>query len=106
VLATDVVQNTVYVGQGEDHPGLYRSALWIDSADVHWVQPWRVLTAGDSADFLVRIRYRQALVPARLRADEGGLWVEFSKPMKAVAPGQFAAWYDGDDLVGSGVIKN
>lgn len=106
VLATDVVQNTVYVGQGEDHPGLYRSALWIDSADVHWVQPWRALTAGDSADFLVRIRYRQALVPARLRVDEGGLWVEFSKPMKAVAPGQFAAWYDGDDLVGSGVIKN
>ena len=104
VLATDVEQNVVYVGQGEDHPGLYRSALWIAAADVHWVQPWRSLDSGSSADFLVRIRYRQALVPARLRAEDGGLWIAFSKPMKAVAPGQFAAWYEGDDLIGSGVI--
>ncbi|MFM6998960.1 MAG: aminomethyltransferase beta-barrel domain-containing protein, partial [Bacteroidota bacterium] len=42
----------------------------------------------------------------QLRADEGGLWITFSQPMKAVAPGQFAAWYRGDDLVGSGVITN
>ena len=104
VLATDVEQNVVYVGQGEDHPGLYRSALWIAATDVHWVQPWRRLDSGSSADFLVRIRYRQALVPAQLRAEDGGLWIAFSKPMKAVAPGQFAAWYEGDDLVGSGVI--
>lgn len=104
VLATDVVQNVVYVGQGEDHPGLYRNALWIAAADVHWVQPWRGLESGATAEFLVRIRYRQALVSARLRAEEDGLWIEFSKPMKAVAPGQFAAWYEGDDLVGSGVI--
>jgi tRNA-uridine 2-sulfurtransferase len=104
VLATDVAQNVVYVGQGEDHPGLYRSALWIAAADVHWVQPWRSLDSGSSEDFLVRIRYRQALVPARLRAEDGGLWIAFSKPMKAVAPGQFAAWYEGDDLIGSGVI--
>jgi len=104
VLAIDVVQNVVYVGQGEDHPGLYRSALWM--TDVHWVRPDRELAAGASAPYLVRIRYRQALVPAVLGAAEGGTWIEFSQPMKSVAPGQFASWYDGDELIGSGVINN
>ncbi|MFM6959767.1 MAG: tRNA 2-thiouridine(34) synthase MnmA, partial [Schleiferiaceae bacterium] len=73
VLATDVVRNVVYVGQGEDHPGLYRSVLWIAADDEHWVQPWLSLQPGEQADYLVRIRYRQTLVPAQLRADDGGL---------------------------------
>jgi len=106
VLATDVVRNLVYVGQGEDHPGLYRSAIWISAEDLHWVQPWRELAQGERATYSLRIRYRQALVEAELWRSEGGLWIEFRKPMKAVAPGQFAAWYDGGDLVGSGVIFN
>ena len=106
VLATDVVRNVVYVGQGEDHPGLYRSAIWIAAEDLHWVQPWRELALGERATYSLRIRYRQALVEAELCRSEGGLWIEFRKPMKAVAPGQFAAWYDGGDLVGSGVIFN
>jgi tRNA-specific 2-thiouridylase len=106
VLATDVVRNVVYVGQGEDHPGLYRSAIWIAAEDLHWVQPWRELAPGERATYSLRIRYRQALVEAELCRSEGGLWIEFRKPMKAVAPGQFAAWYDGGDLVGSGVIFN
>ena len=106
VLATDVVRNVVYVGQGEDHLGLYRSAIWIAAEDLHWVQPWRELAPGERATYSLRIRYRQALVEAELCRSEGGLWIEFRKPMKAVAPGQFAAWYDGGDLVGSGVIFN
>jgi tRNA-specific 2-thiouridylase len=106
VLATDVVRNVVYVGQGEDHPGLYRRAIWIAAEDLHWVQPWRELAPGERATYSLRIRYRQALVEAELCRSEGGLWIEFRKPMKAVAPGQFAAWYDGGDLVGSGVIFN
>lgn len=104
VLATDVARNVVYVGQGEDHPGLYRSAIWIAAEDLHWVQPWRELANEERAVYSLRIRYRQALVEAELCRSEGGLWIEFRKPMKAVAPGQFAAWYDGGDLVGSGVI--
>jgi len=104
VLAIDVVHNVVYVGQGEDHIGLYRKALWM--TDVHWVRPDCELAVGSSAPYSVRIRYRQALVPAVLRAAEGGTWIEFSQPMKSVAPGQFAAWYNGDELIGSGVINN
>ena len=39
VLATDVEQNIIYVGEGKSHPGLYSSALWIAQEDVHWVRP-------------------------------------------------------------------
>ena len=37
VLATDVEQNIIYVGEGKSHPGLLRSALWIAHAAIHWV---------------------------------------------------------------------
>ena len=104
VLATDVAENIVYVGQGEDHPGLYRPCVWMMPGEVHWVRPDLALQPGESLEVLARIRYRQALVPARLTAEEGGLALVPTAPFKSVAPGQFAAWYLGDELIGSGII--
>jgi tRNA-specific 2-thiouridylase len=54
---------------------------------------------------LARIRYRQALFGVVLHATEFGLYVVFDSPQKAVTPGQFVAWYDNDELIGSGVIQ-
>ncbi|MBL6626603.1 MAG: tRNA 2-thiouridine(34) synthase MnmA [Cryomorphaceae bacterium] len=104
VLATDVAENIVYVGQGEDHPGLYRPCVWMMPGEVHWVRPDLALQPGESLEVLARIRYRQALVPARLTAEESGLALVPTAPFKSVAPGQFAAWYLGDELIGSGII--
>ena len=104
VLATDVAENIVYVGQGEDHPGLYRPCVWMMPGEVHWVRPDFALQPGESLEVLARIRYRQALVPARLTAEESGLALVPTAPFKSVAPGQFAAWYVGDELIGSGII--
>ena len=104
VLATDVAENIVYVGQGEDHPGLYRPCVWMMPGEVHWVRPDLALQPGESLEVLARIRYRQALVPARLTAEESGLALVPIAPFKSVAPGQFAAWYLGDELIGSGII--
>ena len=104
VLATDVAENIVYVGQGEDHPGLYRRCVWMMPGEVHWVRPDLALQPGESLEVLARIRYRQALVPARLTAEESGLALVPTAPFKSVAPGQFAAWYLGDELIGSGII--
>ena len=106
VLATDVKRNMVYVGQGEDHPGLNRPCVWMLSEDVHWVRPDMALEPGESLEVLARIRYRQALVPARLRAEAKGLALEPIAPFKSVAPGQFAAWYVADELIGSGIIHS
>mgnify|MGYP002415567607 FL=1 len=57
-----------------------------------------------SARFSMRIRYRQPLQGGVLHVTEQGGYIVFDRPQRGVTAGQFAAWYDGDELVGSGVI--
>ncbi len=105
ILATDTRENVIYVGEGDAHPGLWRPALRMRPEEVHWVNPLRMLHVGESARFMVRIRYRQPLQEARLFMREAGAYLLFDEPQRGITPGQFAAWYDGDELVGSGVIE-
>ena len=105
VLATDVKENVIYVGEGDSHPGLYRSVLRIKPEEVHWVDPTQRMTEGERRRYDVRIRYRQALQGAELVAQGDGMYLLFEEPQRGVAAGQFAAWYDGEVLVGSGVIE-
>lgn len=105
IIATDTVTNTVYVGQGQEHPGLYRRALRILPEEVHWVSPDRRLAEGESRRFSMRIRYRQPLQAGVLHMCADGAYMVFDVPQRGITPGQFAAWYDGDELVGSGVIS-
>ena len=102
VLATDVEQNIIYVGEGKSHPGLLRSALWIAQADMHWVRP--DLIPHESIQVWARIRYRQPLAKATLHLTPTKLYLVFDQPQSAIAAGQFAAWYLKDELIGSGVI--
>ena len=105
IIGTDVEQNVIYVGEGDNHPGLHRKALKIKSDDMHWINPTRKLEVGESARFAVRIRYRQPLQQATLFVREEGAYLLFDEPQRGIAAGQFAAWYDGEELVGSGVIE-
>lgn len=105
IIATDTVTNTVYVGQGQEHPGLYRRALRILPEEVHWVSPDRRLSEGESRRFSMRIRYRQPLQAGVLHMCADGAYMVFDVPQRGITPGQFAVWYDGDELVGSGVIS-
>jgi tRNA-specific 2-thiouridylase len=102
VLATDVEQNIIYVGEGKSHPGLLRSALWIAQADMHWVRP--DLVPHEPMQVWARIRYRQPLAKATLHPTSTGLYLVFVQPQSAIAAGQFAAWYLKCELIGSGVI--
>ena len=104
IIATDVKENVIYVGEGDSHPGLYRRALHIKADEVHWVEPSDRMSVGERRRYKVRIRYRQPLQGAELVAVEDGLYVLFDEPQRGIAAGQFAAWYDGEVLVGSGVI--
>lgn len=106
ILATDVAQNVIYVGEGDAHPGLWRPALHIASEEIHWIDPLHAMQALTSRRFSVRIRYRQPLQGATLHMRPEGLYILFDEPQRGITPGQFAAWYDGDELVGSGVIEN
>ena len=105
IIGTDVAQNVIYVGEGDNHPGLHRKALKIKSEEIHWVNPSRELKVGESARFSVRIRYRQPLQQATLFVREEGAYLLFDEAQRGIAAGQFAAWYDGEELVGSGVIE-
>ena len=105
VIATDTITNTIYVGMGDQHPGLLRNGLFVPQADAHWIREDLKLKIGTEKDFLLRIRYRQALANGRLYQREEGIYILFENPTKAIAAGQFAAWYLADELMGSGVIS-
>jgi tRNA-specific 2-thiouridylase len=104
VIATDVVNNLVYVGEGHNHAGLNRKGLFIRSDEAHWIRSDLRMSDGDYRDYLVRIRYRQPLQKARLFCRNEGIFIIFEALQRGIAPGQFAAWYEGDEVVGSGVI--
>jgi len=104
IIGTDTGKNTIYTAHGEEHPGLYRPALFIPSEDVHWVRDDLTLKTGKTLTCKARIRYRQPLEDAKLYRTENGLYIVFNKWQRGIASGQFAAWYDKDELLGSGVI--
>ena len=104
IIATDVKENVIYVGEGDSHPGLYRKALKLQSDALHWVNPTDAMQVGERRSYDVRIRYRQPLQRAELICREDGVYILFDEPQRGIAAGQFAAWYSGDELVGSGVI--
>ena len=105
VIGTNTSDNVIYMGMGEDHPGLYRKGLFIPEKDVHWIRPDLRLQNGMSETYKARIRYRQPLADCTLFKRAEGLYIIFDSPMKSITPGQFAAWYKEDELIGSGVIS-
>ncbi len=104
VIQTDVKDNVIFTGQGKTHPGLYRKALYVADDELHWVRPDLALAEGAEMRVQARIRYRQELQSALLYKSAKGLYVEFEQPQSAITSGQFVAWYEGEELLGSGVI--
>ncbi len=104
VIDTDVDENIIYTGQGKNHPGLYRRALFVTNDELHWVRPDLALEVDGVMPVMARIRYRQALQKATLYKIDNGLYVDFEEKQSAIAEGQFVACYVGDELIGSGVI--
>lgn len=105
VIDTDVRENIIFVGQGKNHPGLYRRTLFVTDAELHWVREDLRLDEDGTLKVLARIRYRQPLQPATLYKVSGGLYVDFDQEQSAITEGQFVAWYLEDELIGSGVIS-
>ncbi len=104
VIGIDTIQNVVYSGQTEQHPGLNRWALKLDNESISWIVPSQVFAQEHILDCMVRIRYRQPLQEAQLIEKEGTYYILFKQKQKGITPGQFAAWYLDNELIGSGVI--
>lgn len=105
VIETDVVDNVIYTGQGKEHPGLYRKALFVSNEEAHWVREDLRLEKNEEMQVKARIRYRQPLQEASLHQTAKGLYINFKEPQASITEGQFVAWHLGDELVGSGVIS-
>lgn len=105
IIDRDMENNILFVGEGKNFPGLYRKALKINNDEAHWVREDLRLKNGESMKIKARIRYRQPLEDAVLYQYEEGFFIEFENPQSAIAEGQFAAWYQSEELLGSGVIS-
>lgn len=105
VIDTDVEENVIYTGQGKEHLGLLKKALFVSNEELHWVREDLALSLDETMEVKARIRYRQALEKAKLHKVDSGLYVEFENFQSAITEGQFVAWYIEDELIGSGVIS-
>lgn len=105
VIETDVEKNIIYTGQGNSHPGLFKKALFVKQEEVHWVREDLALQPNEKMEVMARIRYRQPLQKATLYQFENGLYIEFDEPQSAITEGQFVAWHQGEEILGSGVIS-
>ena len=93
----DVKKNELVVSKQEQD--LYASTATIEN--VHWLgEPAHL-----PATFRAHLRYRHAGARAELRKEGDGYVLAFAEPQRAVTPGQFAAFYVGDQLLGGGVIR-
>lgn len=104
VIGIDTINNVVYSGQTEMHPGLNRWALQLEADTLSWLRPHHLFDETGVLSCLVRIRYRQPLQKAQLIKKQEQFYILFESKQKGITPGQFAAWYLDNELLGSGVI--
>ncbi|NLM39812.1 MAG: tRNA 2-thiouridine(34) synthase MnmA [Firmicutes bacterium] len=99
VVGKDLSSNTLIVAQGSDHPALYSDGL--EASDVSWVagEP-----PAERFTCTAKFRYRQPDQEVTVILTEAGCRVEFSKPQRAITPGQAVVFYDGEKCLGGGTI--
>lgn len=105
VIGLDTNSNVVYTGQRESHPGLNKWALKLERDSMNWIRSNDFeITKG--LECLVRIRYRQPLQKAKLIQKEDEFYILFDQKQRGITPGQFAAWYIDNELIGSAIINH
>lgn len=105
VLQTSVEDNVIYVGQGEDHAGLFYRGLKIRKEEAHWVRESLREMSFKCQTLTCQIRYRQQAFGCKIEEDfEGNVIVIFSELQRNVTSGQFFALYIDNELIFSGVI--
>src|SRR5690606_13096558 len=77
VIDTDVEENIIYTGQGKEHPGLLKKALFVKEEEIHWIREDMALNLDETMEVKARIRYRQPLQDTVLHKVDGGMFVEF-----------------------------
>ena len=104
VIGTDVQHNIIYVGGGQNHPGLFRRRLFVAANEMHWIRTDLKMHPRQKREFDIRIRYRQPLEKGTIHVKEDGAYFIFENELRGITSGQFAAWYAEEELIGQGVI--
>tara|TARA_B100000963_G_scaffold321654_1_gene305160 strand:- start:75364 stop:76551 length:1188 start_codon:yes stop_codon:yes gene_type:complete len=104
ILKTDVKNNIIYVGEGNDHPGLFRRGIAINREKVHWLREDIKLCENEFLKVKSRIRYRQKLKNSYLYMRNKKLFIIFDSPISSISEGQFVVWYLKNELIGSAAI--
>ena len=100
VLRKDLERNVLVVGQGNNHPWLFFSALACSS--IYWVNPLQI---SGPLRLTAKVRYRQPDQGCTLEPSGDGWLVRFDEPQRAVTPGQSVVFYQGEVCLGGGVIE-
>ena len=103
VVSKDAENNIMYVGGGEQDERRYKKELVV--SEIHWI-----FEEGPKfpLECEARIRYRQPLqkcVIKKLLATRYSLLAVFDESQRAITPGQSIVFYDGDAVLGGGVIQ-
>lgn len=99
VIGKDMTENAVYVTTDLDDEGLWRNELTL--ASLHWIKAEPQL----EKTYQVRSRYRAPLVDCQItEITDGNARIKLTDQVRAITPGQSAVLYDGDRVVGGGVV--
>ncbi len=102
VLDKDLPDNRLIVGQGHDHPALFRTQL--QAHDAHWVSD---CTDTSNIRCTAKVRYRQNDQPVTVkRVSQTTLDIEFDEAVRAATPGQSIVFYNGEHCLGGAVISD
>jgi tRNA-uridine 2-sulfurtransferase len=97
-FVTDIIPetNTVVLGNEDD---LKKQNMFVGKLNMIKHE-----AIADGTEALVKVRYKDSGTMATLYNETGTIRVEFAVPVKAIAPGQSAVFYESDDVLGGGII--
>ncbi len=100
MIELDCKNNILIVGDEKD---LYSKKLI--ASGLSWVSPEIEKKLSSIKNLQARIRYRHPVNPCKISLKRGKAYVEFSKPQRAITPGQSVVFYSNEELSGGGVIE-
>lgn len=100
IYKKDVKNNVLYVAHAGDEELLYSDACYVDG--VNWVGP----KPNGKIRVGVKFRYRQPDQYCDLSFEGDRVRLDYVEPVKAVTPGQIAVFYDGERMLGGGIIES
>lgn len=103
VVGKDMNKNEVYVTTNLNDETLWRNEAVL--SDLHWINGTLSTDGVAEINVSVRLRYRAPLIKATLRhTKDGSVEVRLSEPERAITPGQSAVIYNGEHVLGGGIV--